>query len=259
MSEFLASWRRATCAELAWLDGAGAPAAVSAVPLVDGDVPCVALTYDRRDRVAAPGATVAFAVTDSRSLPPGQGGVAAIGPVSVTERSEALDEDLLDQELRKFPPSRLLADSLLVRRENWWYLARIVVRLERVDRVLPLPARGDAGRDALLVRDDGAGLRLDVAAGDWDRPDVALRAGVELRGDGGPVLAHGHDFSPDRERWESWTVRGQLRGDRLHVTGRDGRRGTDPRPPGLLERLRRSRALERGCRRGIAAAEADAG
>jgi hypothetical protein len=259
MDEFVRSWRRATSGEVAWVDAAGVPSALSAVPLLDGPVPCVALTYDRADLrpSLAAAAAVAFAVTDSRALPAGTQGIAAIGSVTVRdELDDGIDEDLLAQELRKYPPARTLVDSPLLRRENWWYLPRIVVRLDRVERTHPLPARRDAGRDALLVRDDGAGLRLDVAAAaDWSAPAVALRGTEPLRGDGGPALAHGHDHSPDRERWEQWQVRGALRGDGLLVTARHGRPGLAPGPLRLLERLRGARALERGCRRGIAAAE----
>ncbi|WP_219416984.1 hypothetical protein [Pseudonocardia nigra] len=257
MEKFVRLWGRATSADVAWVDAGGTPYAITAVPLLDGPVPCVALTFDRAALLPslAGAAAVAFAVTDARALPGEADGVAAIGRVAV-ERVDALGEALLTQELRKYPPSRALADSILLRRENWWYVARAVVRLDRVDRVQEVPARRDAGRDALLVRDDGTGLRLDVAAADdWSLPAVPLRAAAPLRGDGGPVLAHGHDFSPDRERWESWGVRGQLCGDRLDVGARDGRPGLDPAPLRLLQRLRRSRAFERGCRRGIAAAE----
>ncbi|WP_170231180.1 hypothetical protein [Pseudonocardia kunmingensis] len=230
---------------------------MTVIPLLDGEVPCAAITYDRAETVAslAGAGEVALAVTDGRVLPAGADAAAVVGTAGVVEHP-ALDEALLTQELRKFPPSRALADSLLLRRENWWYVARIVVRLDRVHRVHELAPRRDAARDALLVRDDGTGLRLDVAtADDWSGSQVALRGTGALRGDGAPVLAHGHDFSPDRERWASWGVRGHLRGDRLEVTSREGVPGLDPRPPRLLERLRRSRALERGCRRGIAAAE----
>jgi hypothetical protein len=257
--EFVPLWKRATSAEVAWIDGSGIPVAISAVPLLDGAVPCVALTYDRAPLLAslAGAGQVALAVSDSRSLPHGALGAAAVGRVTaVGHCSGALAEELLNQELRKYPPTRALADSLLLRRENWWYVARIVVRLDRIDHVQELAPRRDAGRDALLVRDDGRGLRLDVAtAEDWSGDQVVLRSDEPLRGDGAPVLAHGHDFSPDRERWESWAVHGHLRGDRLDVSSREGTPGLDPRPPRLLERLRRARALERGCRRGIAAAE----
>ncbi|HXV94428.1 MAG TPA: hypothetical protein VD813_14075, partial [Pseudonocardia sp.] len=71
--------------------------------------------------------------------------------------------------------------------------------------------------------------------------------------------AHGHDFTPDRERWKSWDVRGDLWRDRLAVTARTGTPGLDRAPMRLLERLRRARTLGRACRDGIAAAERAAG
>lgn len=262
MDELPAVWRRATGCEVCWLDRSGNPSALATVPLVDGEVPCVALPYCLASTAAGLRAAgqVAFAVTDSRSLPHGADGTAVIGTVTVGEdiSGDHFVTDLLDQELLKYPPSRALADSLLLRRENWWWLPRVLVRLDRVDAAVPLPPRRDASRDALLVRDDGRGLRLDVAsAPDWDAATVALRtpSGGSLRGDGAPTVALGHDHTPDRERWESWSRRGELRGDVLAVTEREGRPGLDAAPLRLLERLRRQRALERGCRAGIAAAE----
>lgn len=260
MERFVQVWRRAPTCEVAWIDGAGEPGALSAVPLLDGPVPCVALTFDRahlRPALAA-APEVAFAVTDARALPNDADGVAAIGRIVLADDLDGADyaDTLLEQELRKFPPARTLADSPLLRRENWWYLPRIVVRLDRVDRAVELAPRRDPGRDALLVRDDGAGLRLDVArAEDWSGECVALRAPDALRGDGAPTLGHGCDHSPDRERWETWSVRGALRGDELTVTERAGEPGATPDALRLWERLRRARALSKGCRQGIAAAE----
>lgn len=260
MERFVQVWRRAPSCEVAWIDAAGVPGALSAVPLLDGPVPCVALTFDRahlRPALAA-APEVAFAVTDARALPRDAGGVAAIGRIVLTDDLDGADyaDSLLEQELRKFPPSRALADSPLLRRENWWYLPRIVVRLDRVDRTVAPAARRDPGRDALLVRDDGAGLRLDVArAEDWSGERIALQGREALRGDGAPTLAHGCDHSPDRERWDTWSVRGALLGEELAVTARDGAPGAAPAALGLWERLRRARALSKGCRQGIAAAE----
>lgn len=264
MDDFVRLWRQAGSGELAWLGSDGIPSVLTVLPLVERSatgtaVPCVALTYDRVALAPAPAdaATVAFAVTDSRSLPGSEGALAAVGRAVVAAdlSGERFADDLLEQELRKYPPARTIVDTPLLRRENWWYLPRIIVRLDRVDRVVELPARRDADRDALLVRDDGTGLRLDVAsASDWSGTAVDLGPGP-LRGDGAPTVAHGHDHSPDRERWETWDVRGTLRGDRLDVAGRDGRPGLNQAPLRLLERLRRARALERGCLRGIAAAE----
>lgn len=260
MERFVQVWRRAASCEIAWIDAAGVPGALSAVPLLDGPVPCVALTYDRAHlRPALAGATeVAFAVTDARALPSGADGVAAIGRLVLSDDLDGADyaDTLLEQELRKYPPARALADSPLLRRENWWYLPRIVVRLDRVDRAVAVGARREPARDALLVRDDGAGLRLDVArAEDWSGERVALLASDPLRGDGAPTLAHGCDHSPDRERWQTWWARGALHGDELTVTEREGEPGAAPDALRLWERLRRARALSKGCRQGIAAAE----
>src|SRR5690606_31504645 len=132
-------------------------------------------------------------------------------------------EVLLSQELLKYPPSRTYADSPLLCRENWWWLPRLVVRLLGVDRVVDLAHRDDPTRDAVLVRDDGSGLRLDVVnpagSADWAQPRLPLtsRTGA-LRGDGAHVLAFGHAHTVDLERWETWSVRGTLRGDELVVT-----------------------------------------
>lgn len=262
MDDFGRIWHRATTCELVWVDHGDRPRAVGAVPLLDGDVPCVALPYDHADLLPSLSTAIAVAltVTDSRSLPAGADAVAAVGSATVVDdlTGERFGDDLLDQELRKYPPARTLVDSPLLRRENWWYLPRILIRLDRVGEVRRLTPRRDADRDALLVRDDGGGLRLDVvSAEDWTAPVVALRADTALRGDGGPVLAHGHDHSIDRERWEGWQVLGTLEGDRLTVLERHGHAGLDPAPLTLLQRWRRARALERGCRRGIASGERD--
>lgn len=268
MDAFTVRWRPATTGEVMWVDATGNPSALSAVPLVEGATPCVALPYSRADLLPLLGsaAAAAFAVTDSRSVPAGADGLAAVGRLTVAEdlRGDVFRGELLDQELLKYPPSRLLADSPILCRENWWWLPRIVVRLDRVERTVALPARGDAARDALLVRDDGAGLRLDVVtAQDWGAERVALHsadasdraAESPLRGDGAPTVAHGHDYTPDGEKWETWSRRGSLHGDQLTVTEQHGEPGLDPTPMRLLERLRTHRALERACRRGIAAAE----
>ncbi len=273
MEGFAERWRRATVGEVVWVDAAGNPSALSVVPLVDGATPCVALPYSLADLAPSlrSAAGAAFAVTDSRAVPAGAAGLAAVGRLTVTEdvTGEFFPGDLLDQELVKYPPSRMLADSPMLCRENWWWLPRIVVRLDQVARTVALPVRSDADRDALLVRDDGAGLRLDVVtAPDWAAEQVALRcadarhadashgaAGTPLRGDGAPTLAHGHDYTPDGEKWEIWSRRGLLHGDQLTVVAREGEPGLDPTPMRLLERLRTHRALQRACRRGIAAAE----
>lgn len=262
MHDVVTLWRHATAAEVCWLGPDERPECMPATPLVLDDVPCVALPYSDRDRAAALGAAseVAFAVTDARSLHGDDRGATAFGAVMVTDDVDGslFTQRLLDQELLKYPPSRTLADSLLLRRENWWWLPRLIVRLDRITRTDELAARTDAASEALLVR-DGLGLRLDaVTAKSWDQPRVRLDPldGQQLRGDGAPTLVLGHDhITPDFERWESWTLRGRLWGDELAVEERGGKPGAPLPPLRLFERIRRQRALGKACRYGITAAE----
>lgn len=257
-------WEAAVTGELCWaVPAADRPAGIPVVPLVMEGLPGVALPYLHRE-IGAELRSVpeaAFVVTDSRSLPAGSPGRALIGPLRVVDDIEGtvFADRLLEQELRKHPPSRALADSRLLRREHWWWLPRMLVCLERVDRTVTLPARTDPRRDAVLIR-DGTGLRVDtVRADDWSRSRVGLRAlgGDPLRGDGGPAVALGHLYTvPDLERWEMWRRQGVLRGDELAVAGELGDPEVALGPLRLLERIRRQRDLGRACRKGIAAAEA---
>lgn len=265
MHDVVTAWRRALVAEVCWLGPDERPEGFPATPLLLDDVPCIALPYSRRVTARALGtaAEVAFAVTDARTLDSGSRGRAAVGAVTVVEDLDGslFTDQLLPQELVKYPPSRTLSDSLLLRHENWWWLPRLIVRLDRVSRSVELPARTDSATEALLVR-NGTGLRIDTVRGDdWDREHVRVPAlsGDPLRGDGAPALALAHDYSlPDLERWERWTVHGRLLGDELAIGDRSGERAAPLRPLRLLERIRRQRALEKACSRAIADAEREA-
>lgn len=265
MHNVVTVWRRALVAEVCWLGRDDRPESMPATPLLADDVPCLALPYADLEQAAALRAApeIAFAATDARSLPDGARGVAAFGSVTVADDLDGsvFTETLLEQELMKYPPSRTLADSLLLRRENWWWLPRLIVRLDTVHRTVELASRADPAGEAVLVR-DGVGLRLDtVTARRWDDQRLVLTSldGEELRGDGAPALVLGHDYTlPDFERWESWTVRGRLWGDELIVEERRGERGAPLPPLRLLERVRRQRDLAKACRRGIGAAERQA-
>jgi hypothetical protein len=231
--------------------------------LLDGDTPCVALPYSRTGEIAGlrEAEQVAFVVSDARSLRAGSRGLAALGAPSVAEdlTGDMFTVELLGQELRKYPPSRTLADSPLLCRENWWWLPRIIVRLDRVRHTVDLPARTDPARHALLARErDGLPALHVVETAPETEAGIALTEpeGAALRGDGAPALVLGYDYSmPDLELWESWSLRGTLLGDALRVTKRSGEPGTELGPLPLVRRVRRHRALARACRRNIAAAE----
>lgn len=261
MTNFQDVWNRAVTGELSWVGPEESPDVLPVVPLRLDGTACVALPYRHLDLVPElrEASEVAFSVTDPGSLPTGQEGYVAVGRVTVIEDIDGsvFAEQLLPQELVKYPPSRTLADTALLRREHWWWLPRLVITLQQVERVWRLPARTDPEM-ALLVR-DGAGLRLDVVrSDDWGADQVVLRAGTgnPLYGDGAPAIAMGHTYTrPDLERWEPWARRGTLRGDRLSVVERLGEPAETLRPLGVWQRVKRHRDLERSCVAGVKRAE----
>ncbi len=258
-AEVEAALRAAGVADVAWVppDGSGAPRVHGVLPLVGPDGPVLALPYAAaevaRSLAAAP--EVLVCLTD----PGGTG--RAWRPMAVRARPR-LEEDpdgavfaatLLEQELLRWPPSRLLADSVLLRREHWWWLPRLLVHLD-VLGTAPLPAR-DAGDDHLLVVGAEHGPAVGVTGlARSPGPGEALRLDAVPAPGPGPALLLGQELSrPDLERWGRWTWRGRWDGAALTVEEAPPGTGLPP-VPGLLTRWRRHRALERACRAGLAAA-----
>jgi len=67
----------------------------------------------------------------------------------------------------------------------------------------------------------------------------------------GRGLLFGQDASfPDLERWTQWSYTGRREGALFHVEEAPERAGLGP-TPGLVQRWRRQRELERACRRAI--------
>jgi hypothetical protein len=235
--------------ELCWVDTAGLPQARGVVALVRGECPAFAFTYADEPvaRDVARATEVVLALTETRST--GRG----FRPLLVTGRPRLVEdpkgdlylEDLVVQELRRYPPSRLLADSPLLMREHWWYLPRLVVEVD-VDAVEPMPRRSDT-HDHVLVVADGA-TPVARLAGIRDRLEERLEVDVEGRPvPGGPAVLFGQDASfPDLEQWTQWRYRGIWDGTSLAVEEAPARAGLGPMP-GLLQRWRRQRALERAC------------
>jgi len=249
-------WRVAQLAELIWDDPQGGPDAMPVVPLVDEGVPCVALSYDllaRADALTRSG-TATATITD----PDLARGAATVRCAVRVRRSDDLDGEhfetstLLLQELAKHPPSRRRLDSILLRREHWWFLPRVLLRLEPLDEPVPIaPATAVLGH-----REDGV-LRVSTLDG-WERDGELVRiertARTEMGGaPHGPavLLDHGAE-PPDLERrWGSRTF-GTLDGDRLLVE-REDRWGRSDRTPTLMQRVLDERRLERACRAGLRA------
>ena len=160
---------------------------------------------------------------------------------------ELFRSQLLEQEVRKHPPSRALVDSPLLRREHWWYLPRLVLLLEPVS-AHRTPVR-EGPDDAVLAVDDG-GLHVGVVrVEDWSRDPLELTGGPAERR--GPAALVGQEVAvPDVERWSVHRTTGTYAAGRLSVTPPVPDRRLEP-VPGLRARVRRQRTLERACVRAL--------
>lgn len=236
-------------AELSWVED-GLPQVRGVVALVRADRPVLAFTYADADvaRVVAAAPEVVLSLTETRSTGAAFRSLLVAGRPRLVEdpTGDVFAADLLEQELRRYPPARVFADSPLLQREYWWYLPRMLVEIE-VDAAQPVTPRRDPVTDHLLVvATEGV-------------PDVRLARLVDLAEDRarldvegpppapGPAVLFGQDASfPDLELWTQWHYRGRWDGSALDVDEAPARSGLG-RPPGLVQRWRRQRALERRC------------
>ena len=241
-------------AELSWVAPTGRPDALPVTPLLVGDQPALAYPYAyaalAREIAAAP--AVALTLSDPRMTGGGWRALTATGHSSLVEdpEGEVFRARLLREELRKYPPSRTMADSLLLQREHWWYLPRLIVLLD-LRSPMPVEPRTEEGHQVLTVW-DGDLLHVDtvqVAEAGSDRLKLAGLSGRPALD--GPAALLGHDFSvPDLERWTPWVTRGTVIGDVLSVTDRPARTTLEPNLS-LRQRYRRQRDLEKACRANI--------
>lgn len=238
---------------LLWVDGSR-PEARGAVSLWRADSPALAFTYADSEiaREVATSRLTGLAFTETR------GTGAAFRPLFVVGRPRLIEDrtgdvfcaELLEQELRRFPPARLLADSVLLRREHWWYLPRLLVELD-VTEVHPLEPRSSQ-RDHLLVTVGGSGQLEVCPAGVVEEQGTALHLDVGKAPSPGAALLFGQDASfPDLERWSQWRYRGSWDGEVFAVHEAPARAGLVA-PLGLAARWRRQRNLERACRQALA-------
>lgn len=245
-----AAVRTAGLAELCWLGADQRPRACVVVPLwYDGAV-WLARTYAEREETVdvALAGRAALALSDAGHAAPGLVGQLLQVSVSLVEDAAGhrFGEHLLVQQLAKHPPSRALADSVVLRREHWWFVPRLLLRLD-VETRSPLAVR-DPRASALLVTSDGRaapGVRV---------VPLATGAAVPCDGDGAALLL-AHDASADLERTVELRVPGRCRdGGFVPDAGDVPALPPLPGPLGLTARWRRQRELRRACVAGLAAA-----
>lgn len=234
---------------VAWVDAGGRPRVRGVVALVHDDRPALAFTYadEAVAREVAQAPQVSLALHETRSTG------TTFRPMLMTGRPRLVEDasgdlyltELVTQELRRYPPSRVFADSPLLMREHWWYLPRLVVEVD-VDAVEPLAPR-TASHDHLLVVVHDASPVVRAAG---VRAHTQPRLGLDVLGTAPPpgaAVLFGQDASfPDLEQWSQWRYRGHWDGDAFAVEEAPERTGLG-RAPGLLQRWRRQRAFERRC------------
>lgn len=248
----MATLHAASLAEVAWLDPEGTPRAAGVVPLLRGGEPVLALTFDRVAlALAVAGAEVVdLVVREPRNTAAGWRPAAWRCTSRLVEDldGDLFTEDLLHQELRRFPPARRYADSPLLCREHWWYLPRLLVPLTPISELDPPTSHADQ-EDLLLVTASGGlpvtgGARVTDGrpAATWGPPPAP-----------GPGLVHGQDATfPDLEDWLQWSH--PVIVDERGIVADEP--PEPPRPvgaPPLRERWRRERAFASACRAGLAA------
>lgn len=247
----------AAVTELAYAGKDGAPCIEPLTPmLLDGE-PVFALTYARADLASrleeSPRVSLTF--SDSRLAYVGWSPLAVEGRVEVIPDPDGdlFLDNLLYWELRKFRPSRQLIGSLVLRRDNWWYVPRLILRFVETDQPRLLSRRTDP-EHGVLAWMTKEGLSSDTVRVDgWEAEHPIVRplsAGGALPAKAPAALLY-HDFSvPDMEQRASLLLVGRLDEGRLRVESRSGSRTLGKRP-GILTRWRAQKELERRCKAGL--------
>ncbi|MGB3684171.1 MAG: pyridoxamine 5'-phosphate oxidase family protein [Rubrobacteraceae bacterium] len=246
----------AAVAELAYTGPDGVPRIEALTPLLLNKEPVFALPYARTDlaRCLENDPRVSLTFSDSRLARVGWSPLTVEGSMEVTPDPEGdlFLEEPLYWELRKFWPSRQLIGSLVLRRDNWWYVSRLILSLTEIGTPKPITRRTDPDQGILAWKEAGTISSTTVRVDDWDsnRPLVSPISQEPLP-DNAPSTLLYHDFSvPDREQTASLNLTGTLNNGRLSVTHREGSRTLEKRP-GLISRWRAQKDLERHCKSGL--------
>lgn len=236
------------------------PLVEGVIPLLIDDAPAFTLTYDRLETARLIGRTpeITLVLNDPRLARVGWSPLSARVRATVEPDPEGsvFLEEMLEQELRKHPPSREIANTFLLQRENWWYLPRIIVRLEPVEAPRPLARREDASHGLLAWPEapgDHPGVQT-VAVPDTSSERLPISPlGPDNLPDASPATLRMYDLEiPEMESSATFNASGRLRGGELQAETREGSAELGPRP-GIISRWRWLRSLERGCKRGLKA------
>ena len=247
----------AAVAELAYLDDVGSPRIEPLTPLLLEKEPVFALTYDWIDlaRKLEKSPEVSLTFSDSRLARVGWSPLAVSGGIEVVPDPEGdlFLQELLDWEFRKFWPSRQLIGSLVLQKDNWWYLPRLVLRFTGTETPRLIERRTKPDHAVLAWRTDAGVVSDTVRVEDWEaeRPVVTELPSEAALHDNAPAALLYHDFSvPDREQQATLHLSGRLENRRLAVAQRNGSRTLGKRP-GIVARWRAQKDLERRCRAGL--------
>lgn len=266
VEDLLLANRRAGVAELCWSDVQGGPRAMAVIPLEHERRPALALHWSQwsvvRELASCP--AVAWVLSDRRMAQRGWQPMVGFGPLRLLADDDGsmFAESMLDQELRKHPPSRAFAESRLLRREKWWFLPRLILRLEPT-AVHAVGERTEPDSHGILaVGTADATVSVDTVAVDPNQVNGVSEGPIACTSLGGlapqtpgPAVLLQHDFSvPDLERWGRRVTSGRWDGQRLEtIRGPDAGAPTPllPPAPSLRERIRHDRGLERDIRRAL--------
>lgn len=256
-NDIVSSADLAATAEIAYLDHSGKARLRSITPVVSEGVPAFTLTFAEigaaHEISASPEACLVF--SDSRLAYAGWKSLAV--PVRTRLAADPKGDDFLErfleQELRKYPPSRLYMDTLVRRRENWWFTPRLMLFLEDLGEPRRIARRTAPADTGVLAWRSEDGLRAEtVEVGDWESERMTLRhpdgEGGSFDGaDSASAALLFHDFSaPDMEQETALHITGRLSGGRLSAENREGSREL-PSLPGLISRFKAQRSLKKRC------------
>ena len=247
----------AAIATVAYSGPDGMPRIISITPLLLDGVPAFSFTYARSDLAqeifASPQAVLTYA--DSRLAYMGWSPLSVAARIEVSPDPEGglFRDKLLHQQLRKFPPDRQLIGSLLLQRENWWYMPRWIARVVEAGEPRAVARRTGLDQGVLAWKTDQAIAADTVRVEDWDADPVVVRSLSEegLPTETLPAALFFHDFAiPDMDPRTSFLATGWLDNGRLSVMRRAGSLELGKRP-GLIARWRAQRDLERRCKAGL--------